>query len=142
MEASLLHLQSELDEERKGRVYIASVHANIQVVALKQKETIEKLEDLVESLQNDVKTATSRLLDIQSGNSTLASINRSSRTLINLGQNYGSDFDYKDYKPPAPRTRCLFKKRLNSTRQDGSDTDSTDMDSSEDDEGDSDSDSH
>ncbi|KAI8837786.1 hypothetical protein BJ741DRAFT_157129 [Chytriomyces cf. hyalinus JEL632] len=45
MEATLLHLQTELFEERKSRVYIANVHAEIQSAAVQQKETIEKLED-------------------------------------------------------------------------------------------------
>ncbi|KAJ3245082.1 hypothetical protein HDU78_009920 [Chytriomyces hyalinus] len=138
MEATLLHLQAELDEERKGRVFIANVHAKIQSVAAQQKETIERLEGVVESLQNDVKTATSRLLDFQSGNSSLAGITRSSRTLINLGQNYGSDFDYQDYQPRFQRTRCFLKN--SATRRDDSETDCTDLESSDEDE-DSESDS-
>ncbi|KAJ3245083.1 hypothetical protein HDU78_009921 [Chytriomyces hyalinus] len=79
----------------------------------------------------DDKTATSRLLDFQSGNSSLAAITRNSRTLTNLGQNYGSDFDYQDYQSPVKRTRCLFKN--SATRQDNSETDSTDLESSEED---------
>ncbi|KAJ3406325.1 hypothetical protein HDU80_011507 [Chytriomyces hyalinus] len=139
MEATLLHLQAELDEERKGRVFIANVHTKMQSIAVQQKETIERLEGIVESLQNDVKTATSRLLAFQSGNSSLAGITRNSRTLINLSQNYGSDIDYKDYKPPIQRTRCLFKN--SAARQDDSETDTTDIDSCDEDEDfDSDSD--
>ncbi|KAJ3390361.1 hypothetical protein HDU80_011301 [Chytriomyces hyalinus] len=129
IQSALLHMQSELDEERKGRIYIAAVHAKIQGVAAQQKETIEQLEGLVASLQNDVKAATARLLTVQSANSS----NHSSITLINMVQNYGRDFSCKDTMLPVPKTRRTFKKSAQP-----SEDDTTDMDSDEDSDSDSD----
>ncbi|KAI8828931.1 hypothetical protein BJ741DRAFT_582437 [Chytriomyces cf. hyalinus JEL632] len=108
MQSALSHLQSELHDERKCRVYIAAVHAKIQRVAAQQKETIEKLEGTIESLQNDVTTATARLLAVQNGNSS----NCSSITLINTVQNYGSDFDCNDDTLSVPKTRRISCSRL------------------------------
>ncbi|KAI8836473.1 hypothetical protein BJ741DRAFT_605599 [Chytriomyces cf. hyalinus JEL632] len=124
MQSAISHLQSELNEERKGRIYISAVHAKIQGIAAQQKETIEKLEGVVESLQNDVKAATARLLAVQSTNSSKSS----SVTMINMVQHYGSDFDCKDDLPPVPKTRRTFKKTAGH-----SDSDTTDMDSSDED---------
>ncbi|KAJ3251294.1 hypothetical protein HDU77_005987 [Chytriomyces hyalinus] len=120
IQSALLHMQSELDEERKARIYIAAVHAKIQGVAAQQKETIEELEGIVESLQNDVKAATARLLTVQSANSS----NHSSITLINAVQNYGSGFFYKDDMLPVPKTRRTFKKSAHPSEDDTTDTDS------------------
>ncbi|KAJ3234556.1 hypothetical protein HDU78_005756 [Chytriomyces hyalinus] len=122
IQSALLHMQSELEEERRGRIYIAAVHAKIQAVAAQQKETIEQIEGIVKSLQNDVKAATVRLLAVQSANSS----NRSSITLINTVQNYGRDFSWENDMPPIPKTRRTFKKSSHPSESDATDMESSD----------------